>query len=234
MKRIVLTFIIIILTSCMSTKPTSNFNNYTNNTPPITKSLFHDKNSTISEKSIQEILDGNYNLPDILNVAFVKIENSENQRNYYWSNENYLKSQQQYLNLFTEQFRSSPKVKSTSTIPTFLISKNPTFTNIRESAVRTQSNFVVIYNINSDIYSNDKLFSKTTIKAFATTQLIILDVKTGLIPFTTIITKDFQDKKNDTDLNIRESTYRIKNKAVLLTIHEIGKQIATFLEKGKK
>ncbi len=174
---------------------------------------------------------GNYKLPNNLRVAFVKLESSQNERRYYWSDEQYLKSQQQYLDLFNEKFKSSNRVKSISTIPDILISKNPTFSSIRESAVRTQSDIVVIYSINSDIYSQYKLFSKTSIKAFATIQLIILDVRTGLVPFTKIITKDFQDKKNETDLNESEATNRIKNQAVLLTIDEIGKQIIEFLNK---
>lgn len=74
---------------------------------------------------------------------------------------------------------------------------------------------MVIYSINSDIYSQYKLFSKTNINAFATTQLIILDVRTGLVPFTTITTKDFQDKKNDKELNESEAVNRIKNHAGL-------------------
>jgi hypothetical protein len=49
------------------------------------------------------------------------------------------------------------------------------------------------------------------------------------VPFTTIVTKDFQDKKQNPDLNENEAMNRIKNQAVLLTIEEIGKQISNFL-----
>lgn len=140
-----------------------------------------------------------------------------------------MKSQQQYLDLFSEKFKTSPRVKSITAIPDLLISQNPTFTTIREAAVRTQSDIVVIYSITGDIYSQYKLFSKTDIKAFATTQLIILDVRTGLIPFTTIVTKDFKDKRNASDLNDNEALNRIKSQAVILTIDEIGKQITGFL-----
>jgi len=34
-----------------------------------------------------------------------------------------------------------------------------------------------------DIYSKHKFFSKADIKAFATIEMIILEVRTGLIPF---------------------------------------------------
>lgn len=222
---------LIILASCTSTKQlsTSYENSYLNTEPPITKSLFDDKSATISEENIQKILDGNYKLPNNLRVAFVKLESSQNQIRYYWSDEQYLKSQQQYLDMFSKKFSNSSRVKNISTIPDILISKNPTFTSIRESAVRTQSDIAVIFSINSDIYSQFKLLTKTNIKAYATTQLIILDVRTGLIPFSIIVTKDFQDTKKVTDFNENDAINRIKNQAVLLTIEEVGKKINEFL-----
>lgn len=228
----------IIFTSCTTTQPLSSSYIVSGSgvampDPSLTESLFDDKSSTISEENIQKILDGHYKLPENLRVSFVKLESSQNRQRYYWGDEQFLKSQQQYLDLFSQKFENSSRVKSIATIPDILISQTPTFTTIREAVVRTQSDIAVIYSINSDIYSQYKLFAKTDIKAFATTQLIILDVQTGLIPFTTIVTKDFKDKKNSTDLNDNEAASRIKNQAVLLTIEEIGNQITTFLNRDK-
>src|SRR5690606_27466974 len=127
--------------------------------PPLTQSLFSDKASTISEENIQKILDGNYALPDNLRVAIVKLENNQYHRNYYWNDEQFLKSQQEYMDLFTDKFKQSERVQKVSNIPELLISSNPTFTNIREAAVRTQSDVVVIYSISSDLYSKYKMFS---------------------------------------------------------------------------
>ncbi|WP_298516142.1 hypothetical protein [uncultured Kordia sp.] len=197
----------------------------------ITQSLFNDRASTISEENIKKILDGNYSLPNNLRVSLVKLESTQSQQGYYRNNEQYLKSQQEYLDLFTAKFKASNRVTKISKIPELLISHNPTFTNIREAAVRTQSDIVVIYSINSDLYARYKLFSKSDIKAFATTQLIILDVRTGLIPFSTIVTKEFQSKREKNELNEAEAANRIKNKAILLTIEEIGQRINAFLAK---
>ncbi len=84
---------------------------------PDSKSLFEDKNSTISEENIQKILDGSYSLPKNLRVSLVKLESTQNQRSYYWNDEEYLKSQQEYLDLFTEKFKQSERVQNVSKIP---------------------------------------------------------------------------------------------------------------------
>jgi len=235
MKYAIFIILIIGLSSCSVSRPIGQSSQGVSSQgyyeqEPISKSLFDDKTSTISEENIQKILDGNYSLPNNLRVSLVKLESTQNRRNYYWNDEEYLKSQQQYLDLFTSKFKQSDRVQKVSIIPDLLISNNPTFTSIREAAVRTQSDIVVIYSINSDLYSKYKLFAKSDIKAFATTQLIILDVRTGLIPFSTIVTKEYQSKRQENELNDNEASNRIKNEAVLLTIQEIGERINLFLK----
>lgn len=224
---------ITLFAACTTTKRSANnsdFNGSAGDTL-ITQSLFSDRASTISEENIQKILDGNFKLPQKLRVAIVRLEPSIQKRNYwsYWNNEQYLKTQQSYLDSFTEKFKQSPRVVSVSVIPDLLISNKPSFTNIREAAVRMQADIVVVYSIESDIYSKYKLFSKNDIKAFATTQLIILDVRTGLIPFSTIVTKDYLSQKKKEEVDNAEASSRIQNEAVLLTINDIGQKITAFL-----
>lgn len=235
MKYFFYSILLIAFTSCSGTRqmgqpsPSYSAQGYYTPDPPITQSLFDDKSSTISEENIKKILDGSYSLPENLRVSLVKLESTPNRR-IYWNDEEYLKSQQEYLDLFTSKFKQSDRVQSVLKIPDLLISESPTFTNIREAAVRTQSDIVVIYSIDNDLYSKYKLFSKADIKAFATTQLIILDVRTGLIPFSTIVTREYQSKRQENELNDNEAANRIKNEAVLLTITEIGERINAFLQ----
>lgn len=205
------------------------------NEPTMTQSLFADNNSTISEENIQKILEGTFRLPDNLRVAVVKLESKQIGRMYgWWTNEEYLKTQQSYLDLLTDKLKSSSRVQRVSVIPDILISNNPKFVTIRESAVRTQADVVAIYSINSEIYTKNKAFARADIKAFATTQFILLDVKTGLIPFSATITKDYQSRRNETEFDDSEARNRIKNEAVLLTLNEIGMQLIDFFDKEKR
>ena len=200
MKQVTLfIFLAILISSCDTGKQaTSSSQGYANEDTLITQSLFNDKAATISEENIQRVLDGSYKLPRQLRVAIVKLESSSQRRNYwyYWNDEQYLKTQQSYLDLFTDKFKQSSRVVNTFSVPDVLISRSPSFTSIREAAVRMQADVVVIYSIASDLYSKYKAFSKADIKAYATTQLIIMDVRTGLIlPFSTISTKDALSQK---------------------------------------
>lgn len=226
-----------LLSSCSGIRPIGDSPNPGNpgNDSLITQSLFNDKAATISEENIARILDGTYKqLPQQMRIAIVRLESPQARRQYwnYWSDEDYLKTQQSYLDLFAEKFRQSSRVAKISVIPDLLISKTPSFTNIREAAVRLQADVVVVYAVTSDLYSKYKFFARPDIKAFATTQLIMLDVRTGLIPFSSIVTKDRLSQKQKEELNNDEARNRIQNEAVLLTINEIGQQITTFLQQN--
>ena len=194
----------------------------------IVQSLFNDRSSNISEENIQKVLDGSYRLPSTLRIAIVKLEAPRQQR-YFWNDESYLKTQQSYLDSFTARLRSSPRVTAIAAIPDIIISKSPSFTNIREVAVRMQCDMVLVYSITDDLYSRYKTFSSPDIKAFATTQLILMDVRTGLIPFSITVTKDFLSKKTKEDLDLSQTRDRVLNEAVLATINDIGLKIVRFL-----
>jgi hypothetical protein len=231
MKQVALFLAVIgLLTACTTAPPTGirESQEYQSSEPLMTQSLFDDKASTISEENIQKILDGKYKLPQQLRVAIVRIDPAT--RRYYWADEQYLKTQQSYLDLFSEKLKQSGRVTKLSVIPDLLLAKAPTFTNLREAAVRMQADVIVVYTISSDLYSKYKVFSRPDLKAFATTQLAIIDVRTGLIPFSTIVTKDFMSQKGKEELDHAEAAARVQNEAALLTIQEIGRQITEFLQ----
>ncbi len=194
----------------------------------LTQSLFTDKTATVSEENIQRILSSQYKLPATARVALVKLE-APSSRSYYWNDEDYQKTQQAYVDQLNEELRKNSRVQQVATIPDLLLPQPATFTGIREAAVRMQADLVLVYSISNDIYSKYKLFSKTDIKAFATTQVLLMDVRTGLVPFTTVVTREFQSKKAENELDILETRRRIQREAGLLTIREIGQRLSTFL-----
>ena len=91
--------------------------------------------------------------------------------NRFWdNNEHYLKAQEGFLNKFQELINSA----------------------VIGAEVKLLPDIVVVYNTRSDIYYRYRVFSKSGIKAFVTTQVIIQDVRTGLIPFTTLVTRELR------------------------------------------
>lgn len=228
---LLLLYIAFLVTSCKTTGPAVQAGltqDHFSEDTLIIQSLFNDRSSNISEENIQKILEGSYRLPSTIRIAIVRLEGSRQQR-YFWNDESYLKTRQSFLDSFNARLRLSPRVTAITSIPDIIISKPPSFTNIREAAVRMQCDMALVYSITDDLYSRYKTFSSPDIKAFATTQLILIDVRTGLIPFSITVTKDFLSKKTKEDLDLSEARDRVLNEAVLATINDTGQKIVRFL-----
>ena len=114
-------------------------------------------------------------------------------------------------------------------MPSIMVSATPSFTSIREAAVRMQCNMVLVYSINADVYSRYRAFSSPDLKAYATTDLLLLDVRTGMIPFSTTITKDALARKTKEDLDVSETRDKVLAEAGLATVTGIGGKIVDFL-----
>jgi len=232
-----LLLILVFITSCSTPRNTSTIDSYQTITaygvdnPPqdITQSLFSDQDATISEENIQRILNGKYTLPQKIRIAIVNLENIQYQRSY-WNNEDYLSSREKYLNILTENLKKHPRIESVSLIPQIMLPSSPSFNSIREGAVRMQADIVLIYSISGGIYSKYKLFKANEYKSFATTQLLMMDVRTGLVPFTRVVSKDSQTNKEKSDFNEDEALKRTQEASVLLTLEEICGDINSFLK----
>ena len=239
MKKVIIPifFTIFYLSSCMTVKevPADKAMAY----PPddiITESLFADKDASISEENIQVLLDGGtYILPSNLRVAIVNLDNGQLiKRRYVWNDEDYLSSRQKYLATMTNNLNQHRRVKKVSLVPEMMMAAKPTFTTIREAAVRLQADIVLVYSIKGGTYSRYKAFSSDEYKAFATTQIMIMDVRTGLVPFTTVVTENYLSKKQKSDFNGSEAEKRTQEEAVALTLTKVCNEINMFLDEDNR
>lgn len=195
----------------------------------ITQSLFDAKDATISEENIQKILDGKLTLPSSLRIAIIGIESPRIQRNY-WDDEDYLVSRQQYQDMLASGLKKNARVESVSIIPSVMLPSSPSLSAIREVAVRMRADMVLVYYTTGGIYRKYKLFSSTEFKAFATTQALFMDTRTGIVPFTDIVSSDAQIKKGDEDFNSNDAEKRTQVKAVLNSLEEVSLNIDLYLK----
>jgi hypothetical protein len=225
MKKI--SFYFIVIACCMSS---CGVPNRARQTEPITESLFNEKDRTLSEENIQKLLDGKLNLPDTLRIALFRygMTNRYYSKFYNFADENLVKSQQSYVDTLMSSLKDNRRVQSVHPIPSLMLSSSPTMTQLRETSVRMLSDLLIVYSNTSDIYYKYKVFKKDEAKAFATTEVLIMDIRTGLIPFSTVITKDFLTKTLK-DETIDEARKRAEKEAIVLTLIEAGQRVNGFL-----
>lgn len=197
----------------------------------ISRSLFNDKDRTISEEDIQRLLDGRIAIGDTVCVALFKFSGSSINRYYtnWWSDEEYLKTQQSFVDTLTNHIRKASKVKKIFPVPSLMTDQHPNMTQLRETAVRLQADILIVYAISSDIYYKYRMFQKNQAKAFATCETILMDTRTGVIPHSSVITRETLAMKGQDDLTDAETRKRAEREAIALTLVDSGRAITEFL-----
>ena len=197
----------------------------------LTQSLFQAKDRTISEADIQRLLNGKINLPDTLRIAIYKYASTSINRYYsqYWNNEEYLALQQSYVDTLVAELHTHPRVAKLILIPTLMVSPSPTVTQLREAAVRLQADALLIFSVKSDIYYKSKLFEKNEAKAFATCETLLMDIRTGVIPHSSVITQENLVQKAEEDWSPQETRKRAENGAIWKCLEETGKEVVGYL-----
>jgi hypothetical protein len=226
--------VIVLLISCSSPAVYSGGGAVHRSAPDpeiITTSLFDSKDKTLSEENIQRLLNGKIKLPDTIRIAVYKYGNSSGRRYYsnWWLDEEFLKVQQQYIDTLVSEIKVSNRVKKVTLMPSMMISNNPSLTELREATVRLQADMLLVFSINSDIYYKYKMFKEDEAKAFATTETILMDIRTGVIPHSSIVTREKFIKKSQADLSTDEMRKRAEIDAVVLSLIETGQRAANFL-----
>ncbi|MBK6929539.1 MAG: hypothetical protein IPH12_01250 [Saprospirales bacterium] len=195
---------------------------------PITHSLFEHKERTISEFDIPRILDGKIALRDTIRLAVFQFGAAQARRIPWYDEEN-LKTQQQWLDSFTLALQRAPRIQRVQYLPGMITGDNPDIHQLRESAVRLQADMLLVYSLNSDLFLKYRTFKKEEAKAFATCEILLMDIRTGVIPFTYIATTSAQSKKEKSDFDPGELNKRARDKAVLQVMLECGQKVADFL-----
>lgn len=198
----------------------------------ITESLFDFKERTISEADIQRILDGKISVQDTVRLAVFHYGGTRVQYRQ-WYDEGSLKARQQLIDSFTQVIKGASRVQEVILLPSIVTGVNPNIHQLRESAVRLQADMLLIYNLHSDIFQRYRVFKKEESKAFATCETVLMDIRTGIIPFTHIATKSAHIKKGKEDFDSAELQKRALAQAVMEAMLETGRQTAGFLNDPK-
>ena len=115
------------------------------------------------------------------------------------------------------------------TLPALLVPAEASVPALRELAVRLQVDGLLVFRASGDLFERYRLFQSNDYKAYATCEALLLDTRTGAIPFTTVVTTEAQTRKASTDFNEADAGRRAVEEAVLQAVDRMGLQAMTFL-----
>jgi hypothetical protein len=100
---------------------------------------------------------------------------------------------------------------------------------LREAAARCQADLLLVYASGSVTYEKYRFLSPNVTKARCTVEAILLDVRTGLVPFTSVATQEYEAKKTSEDMTFAETIARGRAQAERVALGEIADSVVAFL-----
>lgn len=188
-------------------------------------SLFSGDAATLSDDAIQRILAYDYEPPALSRVALMPFGREAWST---WSEELALASEEMQKQVL-DKLRASPRVYDASYLPSILVPENRTVPHLREAAARYQADLLFVYRSFCQSFERYRLFAADESRAYCGVEAVLLDTRTGLVPFTTVSRHSFDAVENRADKNFRETRLRAQLDATAAAMGEVSAAIVRFL-----
>lgn len=224
--RILTSLLLLVATGCATTAPPLA---YDPQPEPPELSFAISAGDGMSETMLSYLLDVEVVIPGDARVAVLQMPGVSDRRSYYLTSERQVGSRQARLDTL-RALLISDVAREVELLPSLLVPASPSIDQMRELAVRLQADLLLVYRVDSDLYRNFRAFRSDEFRAYATCEAVLLDVRTGALPFTTVVTRKYQTRKQDGDLTDEDAQSRAREQAALSALRQTGRELSNFLE----
>ena len=194
---------------------------------PMPGSLFREDQAVISNESIEQVLNAKITLPENAKLAAVRF----GQMPYWWGwSEDFVRTNQQIDDDFLGRLRQTRRLRKVMYLPSMITPTNMTIPFLREAAARCQANLLLIYRTSSHSYDKQRFLGPDEVKAYCTVEAVLLDTKTGTIPFSTVVTKDFAAQRSRSDTDFSETVAKAQQQAIGSAWLKLADEVKSFLD----
>jgi hypothetical protein len=126
--------------------------------------------------------------------------------------------------------RGAAGVYDASYVPSFMSPTKLTVGNLREAAARYQADLLLLYRSECHTFEEYRVFRPSRAKAYCVAEAAAIDVRTGILPFTSRAVRDFEVVELSDDLALAEAVRRSEQLAVDGAMVENGQNLVKFLQ----
>ncbi|MEL7238518.1 MAG: hypothetical protein AAGK78_06625 [Planctomycetota bacterium] len=173
--------------------------------PVLSTSLFTADDLVVTDEAVKTILDSRVEVPADARVAVVLLGRRPNWAG--WNSDIAQASDAVYRDFLTS-IESHPNVAAAEFVPQLLMPSTADIANLRLAALRMRCDMLLVYTSRTGQYEDRKLLGTDRVRAYATVEALLIDVRTGTVPATTIITDSAEAEKTRDDKNLRDASVR--------------------------
>lgn len=189
-------------------------------------SPFPQDHALISNDAVRELLAGKVSLPSDATIAVVQLTGA-----YYgrWgSSAVHRKTRENDENLALA-LKKSPKIKAVRIIPSIMLPPRQTLPALREVAARCQADYLLIYGARQDSYHRSKFLAGDQASSYCEVEAALVDIRTGVVPFTTSAAEDFKVAENRNDYAFAETLSNAQAAALGRALQTVAVKTVEFL-----
>jgi|KBSSwiStaDraftv2_1062776.scaffolds.fasta_scaffold200349_1 hypothetical protein len=128
------------------------------------------------------------------------------------------------------KLRACPRLSEVSLIPPLMMPQKQSIPYLREAAARLQADLLLVYRRNSRVYERVRIFAADKVRSKCLVEAILLDVRTGIVPFAAQSTQHYQTQRTKTESEWAETVAKAELKAYSLGLEAVAADVVTFLQ----
>lgn len=194
---------------------------------PAGDSLFAGDADVLGDEAIQRILDYRYAPPKLSRVALMSFGSDAWSR---WSEELSIASETEKREVI-DILAASPRIYDASYLPSILVPEHRTVPKLREAAARYQADLLLVYRSDCRSFDKYRLLGPEKSRSFCSVEAVLLDTRTGLVPFTSIASRTLDVVESDTDTNFQETRLKAQLAAVSGALSDVSREVVAFLDR---
>lgn len=230
-----LAYLVVAAMGCASSTPTesvsyiapSEMDRVPSSSAPYAE-LFKDDQSIMSDAEIDKALSYDLILPARAKLAVVRF----GQRPSWWGwSEEFVRSNEKIDAEFLDRLGMNRRISDVAYLPGMVTPAQMTIPRLRQSAARFQADFLLIYHTTSRNYDREKLFRAGETKAYCTVEAVLLDIRSGIIPFSAVANETFSATRSAQDIDFNETIAKANQQAIGKAWLRVADQVNQFLDK---
>jgi hypothetical protein len=193
----------------------------------MTASLFASDQAVVSRESVEQILSSKVVIPKGARLAILRFGHGNAWER--WSEE-LAQLDQSTQKGFTESLRQCKRLADVSFLPLLMTPEKQSIPYLREAAARYQADPLLVYRFASRVYDKYRFLGPRTAKAQCLVEAILLDTRTGTVPWTSTSLQEYVAAKSEKDYGFDETTAKAEVQALGTAMGAIASDLVKFLE----
>lgn len=196
-------------------------------TLPPGESLFPGDQAVMPDADIARVLDAKTNLPERVRIAVMRFDD---RKQWAWWSEEISRLDADTVAGLLGKLRASTRVSDGSALPSMLMPQIRNVPYLRVAAARYQADLLVIYNVTTRTFERQQFLREKEAKARSLIDMVVLDVRTGIVPFASSTVETFVASKSKDDFSEAETMYKAELEATSRGLDRLADELVAFLE----